>query len=67
MTDRTHRDPNARVRAIVDDAIAELMLVGIETRDAAAAGMAIQAIIRINDPAAMESVAAFAASMIPTD
>ena len=67
MNDRQHSDPNARVRAIVDDAIAELLLVGLESRAAAASLMAIQAMIRIDDEAEMASVAEFAASLIPTE
>jgi hypothetical protein len=63
VNDRTHDDPNARVRAIVDDAIAELYLIGMESRSSAASLMAIQAIIRIDDPNDRAAVAKFAAEM----
>jgi hypothetical protein len=65
--DRTHTDKNAKVRAIVDDAIAELLMIGMESRSEAAALMAIQAMIRIDDEPVMESVAEFAASLIVHD
>ena len=65
MNDRTHNDDQAKVRAIVDDAIAELLMTGMASRAHAAAGMAIQAMIRIDDEAEMASIAEFAASLIP--
>lgn len=61
MDDRTHTNTNARVRAIVDDAIAELVMVGLESRSAAANLMAIQAIIRIEDEDEIESLIKFVA------
>lgn len=64
MTDRTHDDLNAKARAIVDDAIAELLLLGLESRTTAAHLMAVQAIIRIEDPDVSERVAQFAAEMV---
>lgn len=60
MTDRTHDDLNAKVRAIVDDAIAELLLMGMKSRDDAAASMARQAILRIDDNEVCKEVARFA-------
>lgn len=63
MTDPTHSDMNAKIRAIVDDAIAELYLVGFDSRDQAAKLMAIQSIIRIDDLAVAKEIAAFAAEM----
>lgn len=47
MEDRTHDDKGAKVRAIVDDAIAELLLLGFANRDEAAFAMAVQATVRI--------------------
>ncbi len=64
MNDRTHNDLNAKVRAIVDDAIAELVLLGVESRDAAAAMMACQAILRINDNEVRRTVEKFAADSV---
>lgn len=49
MMDRTHNDPSAKVRAIVDDAIAELLLLGMDSKDDAAFLMAAQASLRIDD------------------
>jgi hypothetical protein len=40
MDDRKHDDDAAKVSAIVDDAIAELLLLPMESRDEAAALMA---------------------------
>ena len=59
MEDRTHTDKSARVRAIVDDAIAELLLLGMESRSAAALLMAIQATIRIDDEAEADTFVHF--------
>ncbi|MFL0585830.1 hypothetical protein ACH0BU_04210 [Sphingomonas olei] len=67
MTDRTHADLNAKVRATIDDAIAELMILGMPDRDQAAALMAIQAMCRIQDGATQRTVTAFAASLIVDD
>jgi hypothetical protein len=47
MIDRCHNDVTAKVKAIVDDAIAELLLLGMESRDEAAFLMASQAFVRI--------------------
>lgn len=60
MTDRTHTDPGHKVRAIVDDAIAELLLLGMESRDEAAKMMACQAIMRIEDNEKRREVERFA-------
>lgn len=65
--DRTHGDLNSRCRAIIDDAIAELLMLGMASRDAAASLMAIQSIIRIEEATALKTVADFAASMIEDD
>lgn len=65
MADRTHSDLNAKVRAIVDDAIAELLMIGMDSRSAAATLMAIQAMVRIDDPSDIETVADFAADLLP--
>ena len=64
MIDRCHDDLNAKARAIIDDAIAELFMLGMDSRDSAASMMAVQAMVRIDDPSAMEGVAAFATSLI---
>jgi hypothetical protein len=60
MTDRTHNDVGFKARAIIDDAIAELFLLGMESRDAAALLMACQAILRIEDNEQVKTVAKFA-------
>lgn len=67
MTDRVHDDPNAKVRAIIDDAIAELYLIGMEGSSSAATLMAIQAIIRIDKPDDLETVARFIGEMRDPD
>ena len=67
MADRTHTDLNAKARAIVDDAIAELLLMGMASRSSAAALMEIQALIRIDDADALETTVAFAESLRPND
>ena len=67
IIDRTHRDPNAIARAIIDDAIADLLLLGMADRNQAAAMMAIQAMCRIEDEGAQRTVAAFATSLIADD
>jgi hypothetical protein len=59
MDDRTHSDIGLKVRAIVDDAIAELLLLGVESRDRAAEMMACQAAIRIEDNEIMKGVERF--------
>ena len=64
MEDRTHDDKNAKFRAIVDNAISELIELGLESRDEAAAGMAIQSIIRIEDNEKRREVAKFAAESV---
>lgn len=60
MEDRTHDDLNAKFRAIVDNAISELLELGLESRDQAAFGMAIQAILRIEDNEVVKQVEKFA-------
>lgn len=62
--DRTHGDTNAKARAIVDDAIAELLMLGMVSRSSAAAMMAIQAMCRIEDDEEQRTVADFANSLI---
>jgi hypothetical protein len=64
MIDRTHNDVALKVAAIVDDAIADLLLLGTASRDAAAALMACQAIVRIEDNEECRSVAKFAAESV---
>jgi hypothetical protein len=59
MIDRTHDDDNAKARAIIDDAIAELLLMGMESRDQAAAMMASQAVLRIQDNEVVKWVEGF--------
>jgi len=64
MIDRTHDDVGRKVAAIVDDAIADLLLLGTDSRDTAAALMACQAIGRIDDNEERRSVAKFAAESV---
>jgi hypothetical protein len=59
MEDRTHDDMNAKVRAIIDDAIAELLMLPMESRNAAAQLMACQAVLRINDNEVVKEVERF--------
>jgi hypothetical protein len=59
VIDRTHGDDNAKARAIVDDAIAELLLLGATDRNQAAAMMATQAALRIDDNEVMKWVEGF--------
>ncbi len=56
-------DPNAAVRAAIDDCIAELMLIGMG-RGVAVKLLAIQSICRIHDPADQREIAGFAVEMI---
>lgn len=63
MTDRRHNDTNATVRAIVDDAIAELLMLGMHGRDDAAYLMAMQAIVRVDDPEKVKRIARFATDL----
>ncbi|SFO94205.1 hypothetical protein [Qipengyuania nanhaisediminis] len=63
MNDRKHSDLQAKTRAIIDDAIAELYLMGMESADDAACLMAIQAIIRIEGDEKRKSVIEFANSL----
>ena len=60
MDDGNHNDPNQKVREIVDDAIAELLLLGMRSRDAAAEMLACQAILRIDDNEVCKRVEKFA-------
>lgn len=64
MTDRTHDDPNAKVRAIIDDTLADLLMLGMDGPAQAAKLMAFQAIVRIHDPEIIAEVADFAESFI---
>jgi hypothetical protein len=59
MSDRCHADDNFIARAIVDDAIAELLLLGANDRNQAAAMMATQAALRIQDNEMMKWTAGF--------
>jgi hypothetical protein len=64
MIDATHNNLNAKVRAHVDDALAELMLLGFETADDAASLMAIQSMIRIKDEQKLQQIVDFANSLV---
>jgi hypothetical protein len=59
MIDRTHNDKGQKVRAIVDNAISELLELGTQTRDDAAMLMACQAAIRIDDNEKMKELEKF--------
>ena len=59
MQDRTHDDVGAKAKAIIDKAIADLFLLGMETRDAAAMLMACQATLRIKDNEIVKEVLQF--------
>jgi hypothetical protein len=60
MIDRTHNDVGQKVRAIVDNAISELLELGTDSRDSACVLMACQAIIRIDDNEQRRTVEEFA-------
>jgi hypothetical protein len=61
MIDRTHNYVALKVAAIVDDAIAELLLLdGVQSRDSAAEIMACLAIARIEDNEVRRGVEQFA-------
>lgn len=62
--DRTHGDKGAKVSAIIDNALSELIELGVETPDAAAVLMACQAIMRIDDNEKCRGVAEFAAESV---
>jgi hypothetical protein len=64
MQDRTHNDVGAKLQAIVDDGIAELLLLGMESRDAAAEMMACQAAVRIEDNEVVRRVAHFVDELV---
>ena len=64
MTDRTHDNTGLKIQAIVDDAIAELLLLGMESRDAAAFMMVCQAVVRIEDNEVRRQAAEFAAELV---
>jgi hypothetical protein len=64
MTDRTHSDDNAKARAIIDDAIAELLLMGMESRDQAAMMMAFQSAIRIEENEIRRELAKLIAELV---
>lgn len=67
MTDKQHNDKQAKCRAIIDDAIAELHLLGMDSTDDAALLMAIQSIIRINCPEKLKQIAEFACEWAEDD
>ena len=64
VINRTHNDKGHKVSAIVDDAIAELLLLGMESRDDAAMLMAVQAIVRIEDNEKRREVEQFAINSV---
>ena len=64
MEDRTHNDPNARVRAIVDDGIAELLLLGMASKDSAAVLMAFQAALRVDGNERRKELARLIAELV---
>jgi hypothetical protein len=65
MMDRTHDHLGPKVSAIVDDAIAELLLLdSSQSRDDAAFLMACQAIVRIDDNEKMKEVGKFADDLV---
>jgi hypothetical protein len=64
MTDRRHNDTGLKIGAIVDNALSELIVLGMESKDAAAVMMAVQAIVRIDDNEKVKEVAEFAAESV---
>jgi hypothetical protein len=64
MIDRTHKDKGQKVRAIVDNAISELLELGTESRDGAAMLMACQAIVRIDDNEKRREVEEFVSQLV---
>jgi hypothetical protein len=64
MNDRTHKDLGAKVAAIVDDAIADLLLLGMDSKDAAAFMMAVQATLRIDDNAKRRELEKYVSELV---
>jgi hypothetical protein len=64
MIDRTHNDMGQKVRAIVDNAISELLELGTQSRDDAAMLMACQAIVRIDDNEKRREVEEFVSQLV---
>ena len=64
MEDRRHNEPGKKVAAIVDNAISELLELGLESRDRACELMACQAAIRIEDNEKMKEVRQFVDELI---
>lgn len=62
--DRTHKDQGAKVAAIVDDAIADLLLLGMDSKDSAAFMMAAQAAARIGDNEKMKELEKFVSESV---
>jgi hypothetical protein len=67
MTDQTHDDVGLKVQRIVDNAVAELFLLGTDNTDQAAKLLAFQAVVRIDDEKVIGEVAKFAAELIEFD
>ncbi|GAA4643968.1 hypothetical protein GCM10023115_19280 [Pontixanthobacter gangjinensis] len=65
MQDRTHNNDNAKFRAIIDNALSEMVELGIKNSTDAAMLMAIQSIVRIHDTAKLTELAEFLADSIP--
>ncbi|MBX7460814.1 hypothetical protein [Qipengyuania huizhouensis] len=64
MNDRTHDDVGAKVTAIVDDTLADLVMLGLESADLAAELLACQAIVRVKEPEIIGRIADYAESFI---
>ena len=64
MMDRTHNDKGQKVRAIIDNALSELVELGVETKDEAAFLMAIQAAIRIDSNDKMRQLETYVIELV---
>jgi hypothetical protein len=62
--DRTHSDTGKKVGAIVDNAITELLELGMESRDEAAFLMGCQAAVRIEDNEKMRELEQFVHELV---
>jgi hypothetical protein len=64
MIDRTHNDKGQKVRAIVDNAISELLELGTQSGDDAALLLACHAIVRIVDNEKRREVEEFVSQLV---
>ena len=59
MTDRQHDDIHFKIRAIIDDTLADLLMLGLASRDDATFLMAVQGSVRIESADKLDELATF--------